>query len=134
MGLTSFIEPVGCKVECHCAGAAFVTDLSGLDMYVVFKADSSGTLALLTSCVDGKRGAELEKNFNTATLFNRLFPPAPGPGPYPGPADAKKKNVSKKKEAADTLLPSSRSSWRAYVAVGVAVLALTAFSWVKKKA
>ena len=72
--LTRFIEPMGCTVECHCAGAAFVTGLLGIDMYVVFKADSSGALALLTNTIDAKRGRELKEHFDSSALFKRLFP------------------------------------------------------------
>ena len=71
--LTKMIEPPGTAVECHCAGAAFVTKLHGIDMHVIFKADKQGTLALLTNALGGKRGAEVKAPLAASKLLRPLI-------------------------------------------------------------
>mmetsp|Transcript_12499 Transcript_12499/g.24325 ORF Transcript_12499/g.24325 Transcript_12499/m.24325 type:complete len:435 (-) Transcript_12499:240-1544(-) len=77
--LTHFIEPAGTCVVAHCAPSNYVTDVAGFDLAVIFKADSKGTLAVLSNHLAGKRGEELREQMSRSEIFSRLFE-REGPG------------------------------------------------------
>ena len=89
--LTNFIEPPGTTILCHCPAAAFVTSLAGIDTAVVFKADSAGTIAVMTNFGGGQRGEELKERLARSKIFRRLFTPPSSVGcnahssPFPPP-------------------------------------------------
>ena len=46
-----------------------------MDVVVVFKADSDGTLAMMSNFTKGKRGQELKERIKGSKIFQRLFKP-----------------------------------------------------------
>eukprot|EP01043_Picozoa_sp_COSAG02_P018202 COSAG02_NODE_843_length_16599_cov_6.528485_16_plen_412_part_00 len=73
--LTHFIQPAGTTIVCHCAAKQFVASLAGIDMAVVFKGDSDGTLVMMSNFTKGKRGRELKERIEGSKIFQRLFKP-----------------------------------------------------------